>query len=433
MKIILIYFLLFTFYIDQVMGAVGFSHMLKGLSLFNLNLYLLLIVWLLAIVQRPKMFMPNNINKLLILMGLVVLMSIFVKILRGEIPDISIMNEVLGFKAWLNPVLLFFILFNIVDDEETCNQALLGLYFLFLALILTQLLATFGITGYKAESIVQHGRAGGFSAAGVYAVSLVLFFPFVLSGSVLMKRGNLFKIGCITLVFLILMGLVNAGSRNGAVAFLCSMLVYLLILKRKKIMGLLPIIFLIITMIVVGATAFVVSPSSVKTVVSERFDPSTSEDLSAYSSGRTELWKNGWKLFVDSPLIGHGRNSFMILSQLRGYRYYGVPHNEYLRVLAEHGLIGLIVFLLIFFRIFQNIWQSLETTTDPWGKQLYISYIAGFCGFMVGMFATNMGSAMYLFWIYTAVIYKYAQLDMDKKVISEGTREAAANPFPLSQ
>jgi O-antigen ligase len=110
-------------------------------------------------------------------------------------------------------------------------------------------------------------------------------------------------------------------------------------------------------------------------VVGERFDPSTSEDVRSYTSGRTELWKNGWKLIVDSPLIGHGRNSFRILSQLRGYRYYGSPYNEDIRASAEHGLIGLIVFLLIFFKIFQNIWQSLETTTNSWGKQLYISYI----------------------------------------------------------
>ena len=363
--------------------------------------------------------MPNNINNLLVLMGLVVLVSIFVKILRYEIPNISIMNEVLGFKAWLNPVLLFFILFNIIDDEETCNRTLLGLCFLFLALIVTQLLATFGITGYKVESIAQLGRAGGFGAAGEYAITLVLFFPFVLSGSFLMKRSNLFKIGCIILVFFTFVGLANAGSRNGAVAFLCSMLLYLLILKRKEIMGLLPIIFLIIMMVVVCTTAFVFSPSTVKSIVSERFNPSTSDDLDDYTSGRIELWKNGWKLFVDSPIIGHGRNSYMILSQLRGYRYCGAPHNEYLRYLAEHGLIGFIVFFLIFFKIFQNIWQSLETTTNPWGKQLYISYIAGFCGYMVGMFATNTGPSLVIFWIYTAVIYKYAQLDMDRKETSD--------------
>lgn len=430
MKIILIYLLLFTFYIDQVMGAVGFSHTLKGLSLFNLNLYLLLIVWLLAIVQRRKIFMPNNINKLLILMGLVVLMSIFVKILRDEIPNISIVNEIMLFKGWLNPVLLFFIIFNIVDDEETCNRTLLGLCFLFLALIVTQLLATFGITGYKAETVAKLGRAGGFGAAGEYAITLVLFFPFVLSGSFLMKRSNLFKIGCITLVFLTLLGLANAGSRNGAVVFLCSMLVYVLILKRKKIMGVLPIIFLIIMMVMVSTTAFVLSPSSVKSIVSERFNPSTSDDLDDYTSGRIEIWKNGWKLFVDSPIIGHGRNSFMILSQLRGYPVHGAPHNEYLRYLTEYGLIGFIAFFLIVFKIFQNIWQSLETTTNPWGKQLYISYIAGFCGYMVGMFATNTDPSLFIFWIYTAVIYKYAQLDMDKKGISVSKRDARSRSFP---
>ena len=121
----------------------------------------------------------------------------------------------------------------------------------------------------------------------------------------------------------------------------------------------------------------------------------------------------------------------MILSQIRGYRYYAAPHNEYLKHLAEHGLIGLIVFLLIFFKIFQNIWQSLETTTDPWGKQLYISYIAGFCGYMAGMFATNTGPSLYLFWIYTAVIYKYVQLDMDKKGISVSKRKAVATLSPV--
>ena len=180
-------------------------------------------------------------------------------------------------------------------------------------------------------------------------------------------------------------------------------------------------------MIVAGTTAFVLSPSSVKIVVSERFDSSETEDLNKFTSGRIGLLQNGWKLFVDSPLIGHGRNSFMILSQLRGYPVYGAPHNAYLKYLAEHGLIGLIVFLLIFFKIFQNIWQSLETTTDPLGKQLYISYIAGFCGFVVGMFATNMGPAMYLFWIYTAVIYKYVQLDMEKKEISVAKSKIVTN------
>jgi O-antigen ligase len=418
MKIILIYLTLVTFYINQVLGAVGFLS-IKGVSLFNLNIYLLLFVWaVIIVIQKRKVFQSNNVNKYIVLMGFIVLMSIFVKIYRGEIPNLNIKKEIVNFKAWLNPVLLFFILFNIIDDEETCNRTLWGLYFLFLALILTQLLAIFGITGYKAQTIEHYGRVGGFGAPGEYAITLALFFPFVLSGSFLYKRSNLFKIGCVILVFLTLVGIVNAGSRNGVVSLLFSIMVYLLILKRKKIIGLLPIICLLIVMVVVGATAFFVSPSSVKMKVGERFDPSNYEEIGKFTSGRIYLLKNGWELFVDSPLIGHGQNSFMIVSFLRGHLYYGPAHNEYLRNLVEHGLIGLIVFILIFFKIFQNIWQSLETTTNPWGKQLYISYISGFCGYMVGIFATNANPSLIIFWIYTAVIYKYAQLDMDKKETS---------------
>lgn len=429
MKIILIYFILFTFYIDQVMGGVGFFQV-KGLSLFNLNIYLLLMFWAFnVVIQRRKVFQSNNLNKYIVLMGFVVLMSTFVKVLHGEIPYISIKDEILNFKGWLNPVLLFFILFNIIDNEETCNRVLLGLYFLFLALILTQLFATFGVTGYKARTIEKFGRAGGFGAAGEYAISLVLFFPFVLSGSFLIKRSMLFKIGCQILVFLILVGLVNAGSRNGAVSFVFSMLVYLLILKRKKKMGMLPIIFFIIAMIVTGTTAFVVSPSNVRMEVSDRFDPSNAEDLAAFTSGRTVIWKYGWKLFVDSPIFGHGRDSYLKISYLRGY-IFGSPHNDYLRCLVEHGLVGLIIFFLIFFKIFQNIWQSLETTTDPWGKQLYMSYIAGLSGYMAGIFATNAGPSMFVFWIYTAVIFKYAQLDMDKKEISVAKSETVSTLSP---
>ena len=66
----------------------------------------------------------------------------------------------------------------------------------------------------------------------------------------------------------------------------------------------------------------------------------------------------------------------------------------------------------------------METTTDPNGKNLYISYIAGLCGYMAGMFATNTDPSLIIFWIYTAVIYKYAQLDMDRKETSEVKSES---------
>lgn len=94
-------------------------------------------------------------------MILMVLLSIPIKMYRGEIPSISIISEISDFKQWFNPILLFFILFNIINDKKTCNQALFGLCFVFVVSILLQLSATFGITDYAARSIAKHGRIGG--------------------------------------------------------------------------------------------------------------------------------------------------------------------------------------------------------------------------------------------------------------------------------
>jgi O-antigen ligase len=414
MKILLIYFLFFTFYIDQVLGPMGFSYIMRGFSLYNLNIYILLFVWVAEIIKRRNFFIPNNLNFYIILMAFIVLISVFVKIIRGEIPNLSLMHELLNFKGWLNPVLLFFIFFNIVDNEKTCDQILLGLSFLFIALIIAQLSATFGITSYKADIMAKHGRAGGFGAAGEYAITLALFFPLVISESFLIKRKVLFKIFCVLLGFLMLVGLIHAGSRNGVVSILCGVLAYILILNRKKLMSAFTIFSLILALIMVCATAFFISPLDIKFRVSERFNPSKYENISSYTSGRIELWKNGWRLFIESPLIGHGQNSFRELTYLRGYRASGAPHNEYIKYLTEQGIIGLVFFLLLIYKIFKNIWRALEKTKNTRLMQLYISYIAGIFAFSIGMFATNAGPSLFIFWIYTATIYKYVQLDMEK-------------------
>ena len=286
---------------------------------------------------------------------------------------------------------------------------------LFVAFILLQLSATFGLSGYAAASVERFGRAGGFASAGVFAVSLVLFLPFALSGSFLAKKGGLFKAGCLGLLFLMLMGLVNTGSRNGVLTFFVSMAVYTLILKRAKLMGMLPIITLVITMVAIGGLAFVASPPSLREEIFERFDPSKAEDIEDYSSGRLWIWQRGMEFFLESPILGHGQNSFVELSRLRNFSKVFAPHNDYLRCLVEFGIVGLIIFLLIFYKIFQNMWRSLNITTSPWEKLLYISYISGFCGYLTGMFFTNMSATSDLFWIYTAIIYKFSQLDMDLK------------------
>ena len=319
MRLFLTYCVLFTFYCDEVIGSLGYAQF-KGLSVFNLNIYLLLVVWAFDLFTRRKILQPINLNKYIALLGFIILSSIFVKIFRAEIPNISIKNEILTFKQWLDPVILFVIFFNIIDDKETCKKMLLSLCFLLIALILTQLLAIYGITDYQAEKVINKGRIGGFSAAGTYAISLVLLYPFVLSGGIIIKDNKLIKICCTILIPLIFLGLVGAGSRNGAISLIISMIAYMILLKRNKVIGIFTIMILFSTIISVGILAYFIAPENTTMKISERFNPYNSKNIKSYSSGRTEVWANGWKLFKDSPIFGHGRDTYAVLSQLRGYK-----------------------------------------------------------------------------------------------------------------
>jgi O-antigen ligase len=90
-------------------------------------------------------------------------------------------------------------------------------------------------------------------------------------------------------------------------------------------------------------------------------------------------------------------------------------HNDYLQYLVHHGLIGLIVFIMIFYKVFRQVWNQLQSTKDAWKKKLYLSYLAGFFGYTFAMMGVNVITPRYIFWFYTAIIYRYCHLEINKQ------------------
>ena len=386
-----------------------------GLSFFNLIIYIFLFLWAFSVIKNRKIVEPHKVNKYLLLMVLIMLVAIPIKILGGEIPNISISNELIYVKSWANPILLFFVLFNIVDDEKTCKRALLGLIALLVITVLSQLLGAFGIIEYGAARFAIDGdsRVSGLGDVNDYASFLVLFIPLLLS-SFLFKRGAAIKSAAAILLFLSFSGLIITGSRGGALSFLFSMLIYFLLLYREKIVNLRKIILLCMMLTVVSGVVFLILPSKVTDAVTTRFDPAQSEDLRKFTSGRTLIWSCGLRLFMESPIFGHGNSSFLPLVEKK-FSVRAVAHNQYLSYIVHYGILGLAILLMIYFILFQYVWNQIQATRNIWNKQLYISYIAGFCGYLFSLLSINGGISCYPFWIYVAIMCKYIQLEMNKK------------------
>ncbi|CAG5073239.1 hypothetical protein DYBT9623_04739 [Dyadobacter sp. CECT 9623] len=69
------------------------------------------------------------------------------------------------------------------------------------------------------------------------------------------------------------------------------------------------------------------------------------------ASGRNEIQAIAYKLFLDSPLVGHGTGSFEVLGP--GYRE---AHSLWYTLLAENGLLGVILMYLLLLKCFCTVW-----------------------------------------------------------------------------
>ena len=76
-----------------------------------------------------------------------------------------------------------------------------------------------------------------------------------------------------------------------------------------------------------------------------------------FSSHHTQIYNTALKMFADSPIIGHGTKSFRLLckdlkykSGLKGCSTH--PHNSYLQLLSETGILGFILIISLFLFIF---------------------------------------------------------------------------------
>ena len=412
MKIILIYLLLFTFWAEL---SLGFSLTgIQGLSLFNLCIYILLFAWCYTIMTQKRLFESNSVNKYIILLSFVVLVSTVIKLVLGEIPNINMRTELVSFKRWANPLILFFILFNIVDDEKTAKGTVFGLIILLAVTALTTPLISLGIIKIGHVSKFFEGRASAFGGPNSFASYLVMFIPLVLT-YLFFQKTFMIRAASAVLLVLTFAALVATGSRGGLLSFLVAMATYLYILYRQRMIRLPTIIAVIVTVLIFGSISFALAPAQPKKILVDRLDITRlekGEGLDKYTAGRTLFLRKGIQLFFESPIYGHGQNSFLPLVEKK-FGIRGVAHNTYLSYLVEYGIFGLIFFVMILKKIFQHVWKHVKETPNVWDKRLYISYISGFCGYHFSLLALNESQPRYIFWIYTAIILKYDKIRND--------------------
>ena len=116
---------------------------------------------------------------------------------------------------------------------------------------------------------------------------------------------------------------------------------------------------------------------------------------------------SGYKMFQDSPVIGHGLKSFRLLCNDEKYRINKFscsthPHNIFILFLSEIGLIGLLFYLTSLFYFLKNFIKDLFNLDKPFlrSKQcVAFSILLYYLPIPLGSFFNNYMSYQFYFLI----------------------------------
>ena len=128
----------------------------------------------------------------------------------------------------------------------------------------------------------------------------------------------------------------------------------------------------IISCLIISLITFLVPASNTK--VKETFNQTTTNlasPLAPYTPLHEEHYVVALKIFADNPIFGQAPNMFDILCQEDRYYYSAEgctshPHNSYIQLLAETGIIGflflLFAFLIVSLLLFRQFLGVLRIT-----------------------------------------------------------------------
>jgi O-antigen ligase len=143
------------------------------------------------------------------------------------------------------------------------------------------------------------------------------------------------------------------ASRGGLIIILIGMIAFPLYFRlfdtRRRVLVSLGIIF-IMMFIILNRDSLI---SNLERNI-ERLSSTAEMMQEGRLSGRERIWKAGFEVYKENPIIGVGAGGFRHAVEQHLYRQWA-PHNAYISILVDVGIIGFILFVLSFIVTFSPI------------------------------------------------------------------------------
>lgn len=233
-----------------------------------------------------------------------------------------------------------------------------------------------------------------FGHRNLYSQLLFFVLPFLLYLSIFSKnklKKTVFQITTSTIIFLLIILSNRASWLSLVLAF--TTVISLILFKKSLINNKFRQVILILGISLISSLLFF--NFFTKTIEAKSHLVSISNPNDGSGKDRIELWKRSLKIIEDRPFFGEDPASWKIEMLKYGNKglvsednitFYQRPHNDFLWIASEYGLLGLVFYSLIFILTFVSLIKQIINDVEKNTRVFKLSILFSLVGFIVYSF-----------------------------------------------
>lgn len=224
---------------------------------------------------------------------------------------------------------------------------------------------------YSQQVILGAQRPEIFGVASSNLGILNVLFTCLALGQLLYAKKESSRLGLALLTCIFAGGVVMAFGRESWIGLLIAVWLILWLRFKNPLALLIPLIILLpLLLIFPDITNF--------------FDPTK-----VYGADRINIWQDAIAIWQHSPYLGVGAGNFQFFDLTYGTEIAGVAHNQFLAVLAEMGVQGLVCLLLAIAMIGRAAIKHFNSAVSDTGKAVALAYLGYFAALLFATFFTD--------------------------------------------
>jgi O-antigen ligase len=366
--------------------------LLPGMSFKNFMMYALAVILALRmVVGRGSFTAMGQMQGAFIVLIAYAVVTWSIAALLIQYPHYSLVQSAIQLKSSLLDYYIFFAVF--LFGTQTSDDALKVIKGLLLGALLANVITILDAAGVISLGfrIRDDGRtAGAIGESNQYAAFIVMFLPATVAAAVASNGFKRLFWFCATMIGA--MTLVMTASRGGFVGLAMGIAVgaylYRHLISYSRVAG-----WIFGSLIVL---ILIVSFSQYGNLLAERIVGTGNADASTASSGRSDIWATLLAEMFANPITlitGYGWDVY------RSMPFQFSPHNHYLALWFNLGLIGLVCGCYLLFSAIGRARRASIKALPPARGQL-IAFVMGGVAVATAVFFVDLYKPWFYFWMY---------------------------------